>query len=159
MPYVPKEWNRLLADYCQPGKKINGTTVLGRYLAKMKLIQYNKYRWKDTEYLQEIDHKKIREALEVTGADEQTINNTIIQNTFSVEEHQTEMPEEYRNPAPVPLPIPAPAAIETYSNPIGVASPSPAAVPESDSFVSVPQPEPEEDLGLTEEDKTYLALK
>jgi hypothetical protein len=111
--------------------------------------------------LQEIDHKKIREALEVTGADEQTINNTIIQNTFSVEEHQTEMPEEYRNPAPAPMPIPvsAPAAIETTSNPIGVVTPSPVGVAEPDSFVSMPQPEPEEDLGLTEEDKTYLALK
>ena len=35
VPYIPDEWNKLMAKYCTPGKKVTGTTILGRYLAKM----------------------------------------------------------------------------------------------------------------------------
>lgn len=146
VPYVPREWNALLANYCQPGKKYNGTTILGRYLSKMRLKQFNMYRWKDTEYLQELDHKQIREALEATGADAQIINDTLLENTFDLKAHQPEIPEEYRNPMPIKIPVQEP-----NTAPIGITEPN--------NFVTMAQPEPEEDLGLSEEDKTYLALK
>ena len=54
VPYIPKEWNSLLAKYGQDKRKVTGMTILGRYLSKMKLKQYNQYRWKDTEFLQEL---------------------------------------------------------------------------------------------------------
>ena len=51
VPYIPDEWNKLLATYGRDRSKLTGTTILGRYLAKMKLKQYKDYRWKDNEFL------------------------------------------------------------------------------------------------------------
>lgn len=51
VPYIPEEWNTLMVRYCQDPATVTGTTILGRYLSKMKLTQYNKYGWDDTEKL------------------------------------------------------------------------------------------------------------
>ena len=51
VPYVPDEWNKLLAKYGQDKKKLTGLSILGRYLSKMKLKQYSAYRWEHTEHL------------------------------------------------------------------------------------------------------------
>lgn len=67
VPYVPKEWDKLLAKYALEGKGTSPTTILGRYLAKMKLKQYKDYRWKDTEFLQKLEDKRIREGMESQG--------------------------------------------------------------------------------------------
>jgi hypothetical protein len=40
-----------MATYCKEKSKVKGTTVLGRYISKMKLKQYKDYRWKDNEFL------------------------------------------------------------------------------------------------------------
>ena len=52
VPYIPNEWNGLMLKYAQDPAKVKGTTIIGRYLSKMKLKQWSKYRWKDTEFLQ-----------------------------------------------------------------------------------------------------------
>ena len=39
VPYVPEEWNKLLASYGKDRSKLTGTTIVGRYLSKMKLKQ------------------------------------------------------------------------------------------------------------------------
>ena len=51
VPYVPEEWNKLLAKYGQDKRKMTGLTILGRYLSKMKLKQFQDYRWEHTEHL------------------------------------------------------------------------------------------------------------
>jgi len=58
VPYVPEEWNKLMASYGKDKSKITGMTILGRYLSKMKLKQYKDYRWKDTEFLKELADSK-----------------------------------------------------------------------------------------------------
>ena len=58
---MPEEWNKLLC-YCSKNKsEISGMTILGRYLAKMKLKTFTNWRWIDTQYLIEIKNKKIME--------------------------------------------------------------------------------------------------
>jgi hypothetical protein len=37
VPYVPEEWNKLMAKYAMDRSKVTGMTILGRYLSKMKL--------------------------------------------------------------------------------------------------------------------------
>lgn len=60
VPYIEEEWNDLLEKYAKDPKKVTGLTVLGRYLSKMKLKQWNKYTWADTEILaEERKQKKI----------------------------------------------------------------------------------------------------
>jgi len=59
VPYVPKEWHDLMATYCKDRSKVTGLTILGRYLSKMRLKQYRDYRWKDTEFIQQLNNAKI----------------------------------------------------------------------------------------------------
>ena len=59
VPYIEDEWTTLVERYCQDRSKVTGTTVLGRYLSKMKLKQYRDYSWDDTEKLKaEADARK-----------------------------------------------------------------------------------------------------
>ena len=44
VPYLPKEWYKLLQKYGKDKSKLSGTTILGRYLSAMKLAQYTDYR-------------------------------------------------------------------------------------------------------------------
>lgn len=44
VPYIEDEWNKLLERYGKDRTKITGMTILGRYLSKMKLNQYNMYK-------------------------------------------------------------------------------------------------------------------
>lgn len=59
VPYIKEEWNGLLEKYGKDPKKVTGLTIIGRYLSKMKLRQWNKYTWADTETLKKdsIDKK------------------------------------------------------------------------------------------------------
>ena len=51
-PYVQLEWNKVrdAAAAKNPGG-LNGMSVLGKYLAKMRLRKWSQYGWADTEEL------------------------------------------------------------------------------------------------------------
>jgi hypothetical protein len=63
VPYIPEEWNKLMASYAKDRSKVTGMTIVGRYLSKMKLKQFREYRWKHTEFLQEMEKKKREEIM------------------------------------------------------------------------------------------------
>jgi hypothetical protein len=42
---------------------MTGLTIVGRYLSKMKLKQYKDFRWKDNEFLQELNNSKIEQTM------------------------------------------------------------------------------------------------
>jgi hypothetical protein len=86
VPYIPDEWNKLMASYAAPGKKVTGTSILGRYLSKMKLKQYKEYRWKDTEFLQELANNKIEQAMKRQGYGAAEIAQAIEKATFPMPE-------------------------------------------------------------------------
>ena len=63
VPYIEAEWVSIRDKaYQKDPYKITGMSVIGKYLAKMKLIQWKDYRWADTERLKEIAEAKAREA-------------------------------------------------------------------------------------------------
>lgn len=67
VPWVPKEWNDLMAKYAKNPMKITGTTIVGRYLSKMKLKQYADYRWIDTDYFKEKAESELRIQMKSQG--------------------------------------------------------------------------------------------
>lgn len=67
VPYIKDEWDGLLQKYGQDPSKLTGMTILGRYLAKMKLKQYNMYHWEDTEKLAEEALQKKRNLMRAAG--------------------------------------------------------------------------------------------
>ena len=77
VPYVPKEWNSLLSSYAKDPSMVKGTTIIGRYLSKMKLKQWKEYRWKDTEFLQEQANHEIEETMKRQGFSASEIAETI----------------------------------------------------------------------------------
>ena len=53
VPFIESEWNALLERYGKDPKKLTSVSIIGRYLAKMKLKQYSDYNYADTESFME----------------------------------------------------------------------------------------------------------
>ena len=73
VPYIPDEWTKLLQSYGQDRAKMTGMTIVRRYLSKMKLKQFKEFRWKDTEFLQELADTKREQAMKKQGYDAASI--------------------------------------------------------------------------------------
>ena len=133
VPYIPEEWNKLMVSYAKDKSKVTGTTIIGRYLGKMKLNQFKKYRWSDTEYLQELANKKIEETMKRQGYSMQEIDAVIRKGTIDVPEAPAE---------PIFAGVP--------ENPVAAAD---------DYFAQISGAEDDFIEDLTEEERTYLRLK
>lgn len=134
VPYVPKVWDDLMAKYAKDPTKVTGMTILGRYLSSMKLKQWKEYRWKDNDFIQELENHKIEEAMKKQGYAAAQIAAAVDKNTHI-------MPAE-------PLAIP---------DRLGGDPQSAAHAQNGDYFQ--PQAKTADDLGLTEEDVLALRLK
>ena len=133
VPYIPEEWNKLMESYARPGKKITGTTVIGRYLSKMKLKQFKDYRWKDSEFLQEMANKRMEETMKRQGYGAAAIAQAIDKATTIIP------PGELQEPQYAP---------EAF----GEQEPEDYFAMQSGADTSF-------DDDLTDEDRTYLRLK
>lgn len=130
VPYVPDEWNKLMEKYGRDPQSITGMTILGRYLSKMKLKQFKDYRWKDTEFLQQMANNKLEQTMKRQGYDAQQIATAIEKSSIVIPEGELKGP---------------------------VYAPPPNA-PTEDYFAQQ-SGEVEQELDLTDEDRTYLRLK
>lgn len=100
VPYVPDEWNKLMRNYAQDPSKVTGTTIVGRYLAKMKLKKWKDYRWKDSEFLQELEANRMKTAMAERGYSAQEIAEAINDSVNPI------VPPPRPEPAQVPVPSP-----------------------------------------------------
>lgn len=143
VPYIPDEWNSLLAKYGKDKTKLTGATILGRYLSKMKLKQYKEYRWKDTDFLRELNNNKIEQAMKQQGYDIQAITEAINKVDFEVPEEELSIPQEVlvKNNQPEYTPTAYDLPEPTYSY---------NAAPEEDDSIT---------SQLTDEDKLMLRVK
>ena len=131
VPYIPDEWNKLMAKYARDPKKVSGMTILGRYLSKMKLKQYQDYRWKDTDFLQELANNKIEQTMKRQGFSAAEITQAIEKASFSIPEGELQEPVYDTTPQNV-------EQVEDYF-----------ADPHENDFIE----------DLTEEERIYLRLK
>lgn len=149
VPYIEEEWN-ILRDkaYAKDPYKVSGTAIFGKYLSKMRLNQWNKYHWNDTDKIAEeqkkkkekdkleqeryeIELKKQLEEGKITEAEYKTFISTETQN------------RELRSAAP-------------YNKVTGPIEGNNRFIEEN--FISESElPDPAADL--TQEDKIYLAVK
>ena len=145
VPYVPAEWNKLLASYAKDPSTVTGMTIIGRYLAKMKLKQYNKFRWKDTDFLQQMEQHKMEEAMKKQGYDIQQI-------VEAQEKAKFEVPTE---PLEIPINVTEPEEPAYQATPYNLTQP--------DYFDQQFGVQEEEDNSLvsqlTDEDKLMLRVK
>ena len=135
VPYIPDQWNQLMLKYAKDRSKLTGTTILGRYLAKMKLNQWKEFRWKDNDHLRELENLKIEQTMKQQGYDAGEIALAI------EKKNSVAVIGEVAPPPPVPVEH-LQAEDDDYFARIGGAD-------ASDGF----------DDDLTDEDKVYLRLK
>lgn len=151
VPYVPEEWYKLLSTYGKDKSKVTGMTIIGRYLSKMKLKQWNQYRWKDSDFLQELANAKMEQAMKRQGFDAQQITEAVNRASFDIPTEELEIPKEVLEPKKS-------LKDEAYSVPD-------APPPPPDQFVSFfdqnTATEEEDSLAasLTDEDKLMLRVK
>ena len=98
VPYIPDEWNKLLATYGKDRSKLTGLTILGRYLSKMKLKQYRDFRWADTDHLQDIANAKIEQTMKRQGYGAVEIAEAVNKATFTLPEDIAAPPPEAMKP-------------------------------------------------------------
>ncbi len=82
VPYIPEEWNKLMASYAKDPSKVTGVTILGRYLSKMKLKQYKDYRWKDNEFIQQMKQHEVEQAMKKQGYGQAEIDLALQKNAY-----------------------------------------------------------------------------
>lgn len=151
VPYVPEEWYKLLSTYGKDKSKVTGMTIIGRYLSKMKLKQWNQYRWKDSDFLQELANAKMEQAMKRQGFDAQQITEAVNRASFDIPTEELEIPKEVLEPKKS-------LKDEAYSVPD-------APPPPPDQFVGFfdqnTATEEEDSLAasLTDEDKLMLRVK
>lgn len=149
VPYIPGEWD-ILRDraFAKNPNKMNGKSVFGKYLSKMKLNQFNKYTWADTEKLQALKAEKEKaqqaERDAVDKAFEEELKKQLELGNITEAEYKTRMP--------------APVQAAEYQGPTSEELSRQAGNPfMQEKFVQVDLPDPTDDL--TEDDLKYLAMK
>ena len=147
VPYVPEEWN-VLRDraYAKDPLKMNGMSVFGKYLSKMKLKQWKDYGWADTERLQEENRKKAEEKAEEIAEREADAKERFERGEISEAQYKTLTSTEKQFENRVMMP---PGSV-----PGGIA---PNAFDENNFISEEELPDPA--LDLTQDDKVYLAMK
>ena len=143
VPYIPEEWNTLRDKaFAKDPKKMNGMSVFGKYLSKMKLKQWMRYSWEDTESLAaqraQIRRQEAADYQEQLEKTEQELKEKLA----AGEINETLMPTPIQNQD-----LKATAAEEMYVE---------KYFPE-ENYLKVDLPDPSKDL--TQDDKTYLVMK
>lgn len=144
VPYIPEEWN-VLRDraYAKDPHKMNGMSVFGKYLSKMKLKQWKAYGWADGERLREQNAARAEQVREEQAAYEAEIRQQYEEGKISEAQYKTLMSTETQH-AEEPMYGPAPNMNNNPYNENNFMSEDELIDPASE---------------LTTEDKMYLAMK
>ena len=145
LPYIPEEWNVLRDRAFAKNPNLTGMSVFGKYLSKMKLKQFKAYGWEDSEKLQALNEEK-KKVIEVEREKyEEHLKEQLESGEITEAQYKTLVSTPTQNQEQL---YAQPNVINAAENPYGDGS----------NFMS------EDDLvdlgaELTDEDKTYLAMK
>ncbi len=145
LPYIPEEWNVLRDRAFAKNPNLNGMSVFGKYLSKMKLKQWKQYGWEDSEKLQALNAEK-KKAVEVEREKyEEHLKEQLESGEITESQYKTLVSTSTQNQEQL---YAQPIVTDATDNPYGDGS---DFIPEDDLV----------DLGeeLTEDDKMYLAMK
>ncbi len=145
VPYIPEEWNVLRDRAFAKNPNLNGTSVFGKYLSKMKLKQWKQYTWADSEKLQALNEEKQKAVAAEREKYEEHLKQQLDNGEISEAEYKTLVSTETQNKN---LVYAVPAVTSAAENPFG----------NPDDFIDESLLI---DLGedLTDDEKIYLAMK
>lgn len=144
VPYIPEEWN-VLRDraYAKDPHKMNGMSVFGKYLSKMKLKQWKAYGWADGERLREQNEARAEQVRKEQATYEAEIKQQYEEGKISEAQYKTLISTETQH-AEEPMYGPVPKMDNNPYNENNFISEDELINPASE---------------LTTEDKIYLAMK
>ena len=145
VPYVPVEWDVLRDRAFAKNPNLNGMSVFGKYLSKMKLKQWKNYGWADSDKLQALNEEK-RSAQEAErAAFDAEIKEKFEAGEISEAEYKTMVSAQTQHEEYVNAPIMQPnTTMDRYYD-------ENTSIVNSQLDNSVAQ--------LTNDDKIYLAMK
>lgn len=146
VPYVPEEWNVLRERAYAKNPNLNGMSVFGKYLSKMKLKQWSGYGWADTDKLNALNDERRAVQAEERKKFEEEIKKQFEAGEIGEAEYKTMISAETQNKdfmsRPVELPTEFPQDKYYSEN-------SEIVQNEMNSLIAE----------LTDEDKKVLAMK
>lgn len=89
VPYVPEEWNVLRDKAFAKNPNLNGMSVFGKYLSKMKLKQWKDFGWVDTERLQALNAEKRQAQAEESAELDEMYREQLESGAISEAEYKT----------------------------------------------------------------------
>lgn len=145
VPYIPEEWNVLRDRAFAKNPNLNGTSVFGKYLSKMKLKQWKQYSWEDSEKIQAQNEEKKKAVAEEREKHEEFLKQQLENGEITEAQYKTLVSAETQNKEQM---YTVPAVENVVDNPFA----NPDDFMDESELV---------DLGadLTEDDKVYLAMK
>ena len=145
VPYIPEEWN-VLRDraYAKDPHKMNGMSVFGKYLSKMKLKQWKQYGWADTEKLRAQNEERAKNAMAAQKQYEEEMKQKLENGEISEAQYKTLVSTETQN-------------AEMQSKPPQSAIPQNNFYDENNFLSEDELIDPAAEL--TADDKVYLAMK
>ena len=149
VPYMPEEWISLRDKaFAKDPYKMNGMSVFGKYLSKMKLVQYNKYGWADTETLMAKKEQASRKTEAERQEEEERLKAALENGDISDAEYKT-LTSADKQYAEMSMYGPGPGALmDPFGN-------NPYQEGNFLKEEDIPDPASE----LTEDDKLFLAMK
>ena len=145
VPYIPEEWNVLRERAYAKNPNLNGMSVFGKYLSKMKLKQYKQYGWADTEKLNALNDERRAVQKEEREKFEEEIKKQFEAGEIGEAEYKTMISAETQNKEYMSRPVAPPE----FSQDKYFSENSEIVQEQMDSLISE----------LTQEDKKVLAMK
>jgi hypothetical protein len=145
VPYIPEEWNVLRERAYAKNPNLNGMSVFGKYLSKMKLKQYKQYGWADTEKLNALNDERRAVQKEEREKFEEEIKKQFEAGEIGEAEYKTMISAETQNKDYMSRPVAPPE----FPQDKYFSENSEIVQEQMDSLISE----------LTQEDKKVLAMK
>ena len=145
VPWLPWEWNTLRDKaYAKGPMKMNGLSVIGKYLSKMRLKQHKDERWADSQRLQKKHELQVAAVAKENQAYAESIKKQFENGEISEAQYRTLVSTEFQKEHEYTVPVVDPVGEDNMFN-------------EKDFLPEDQLP----DLGaeLTLEEKQKLALK
>ena len=157
VPYIPAEWNGIRDKlYAKDPSKVTSQSVFGRYLSKMKLNQWKdketgkSYGWADSERLQAESAEAAAKHAEEVAKREAEAKEKFEKGEISEAEYKTMMTVESQR---------AESIAAAQQNPIGQNGVPQGSIGFNETQYMSEDELPDLTVDLTDEDKTYLAMK
>ena len=145
VPWLPWEWNTIRDKaYAKDPRKMNGLSVIGKYLSKMRLKQHKNDRWADSQKLQKKHQLQIAAVAQEDQAQAQQIKKQFENGEISEAQYRTLVSTDFQKEHQYAVPFADPIGADNMFN-------EKDFLPQSDM--------PDLSAQLTLEEKQALALK